>query len=687
MNRSMIMSYFSVLIAVSFIIAVVVPLPAFIIDLILVVLIGISFLIYMRATTIDEWYEMKSFPSILLLIGMFRISVNVSTTRKILTDGEPGTVIEQFGDFVIGGNLLVGAVIFIIMVIFQFIVANGASRTAEVAARFSVDSLPGKQMSIDADLQGRHITEEEARERRKMLGMEADFYGAMDGAGKFIKGDVIFGIAIVFVNIIFGLVSGVGMQGMDFGEAFVRYTQLTVGDGIVSQIGSLLIALASGLVITRVYDGSGQNLTQGIFRELMKNGIVVYALGGLFIAMGVLTALPFLPFTMIGIVAIYLGYKHQNKLQEEKNEEIRKEIDEMENQKAEENEEADENLGVYQETNPILIEVGVDLIPLITQKKDGVTIKDRIKLMRKELLKDIGIRVPAVSIKDNTGLKPKGKYVIKIKGTKVAEGILKADHLLALKTPHVMTDLNAEPAKDPIWGAADGYWIEEDLVREARLENYQILQPLGILITHLDYAIRQNLHELIERQKVKDLIDTLEDENSILLEEIKDKNISLSIIQKVIQQLLQESVSIKDLSGIVEGVIDGSQLYQQTDEIVNFVREKLKRQICENVKNEEDGKIHAIVLNEKIEMETETYINGHNGIYLNWDPDLEVEIVSKIQNAIRNERISEIYPVVLVRRQDLRSGLVKILSRYRVDAQVMSIAELDPEIEIQQILI
>lgn len=680
------MSYFSVLVAISFIVAVVMPLPSFIIDLILVILIGISFLIYMRATTIDSWYEMKSFPAILLLLGMFRISVNVSTTRKILTDGEPGMVIEQFGDFVIGGNLLVGAVIFIIMIIFQFIVANGASRTAEVAARFAVDSLPGKQMSIDADLQGRHITEEEARERRKMLGMEADFYGSMDGAGKFIKGDVMFGIAIVFVNIIFGLISGVAVQGMAFSEAFVRYTQLTIGDGLVSQIGSLLLALASGLVITRVYDGSGKNLTEGIFAELMKNGVVVYALGGLFIAMGTLTPLPMVPFVLIGGLAIFLGFRHQGKIRFEKEEAVRKEIEDMEKVETEDDDEVEEQLGVYQENNPILIEVGVDLIPLITQKKDGVTVKDKIRLMRKELLKDIGLKVPAVSIQDNTSLNPKGKYVIKIKGTKVAEGVLKADHLLALKTPNVMMDLDAEPAKDPIWGTAEGYWIGEDKVREARIENYQILQPLGILITHLDYAIRQNLHGLIERQRVKELIDTLEEKNPVLLEEIKEKNINLSVIQNVIQQLLKESVSIKDLSSIVEGIIDGSQLYQQIDEIVNYVREKLKKQICEAAKSSDD-KVHAIVLNERIEMETETYINGHNGLFLNWEPQLEAEIVTKVSNAVHNAKITGTNPIVLVRRQDLRSGLVKVLSRYRIDVQVLSVSELDPEAEVVQVVL
>lgn len=685
MNKGLIMSYFSVLVAVSFIIAVVVPLHSFIIDLILVLLTGISILIYMRATTIDSWYEMKSFPSILLLLGMFRISVNVSTTRKILTDGEPGVVIEQFGNFVIGGNLLVGVVIFIIMIIFQFIVANGASRTAEVAARFAVDSLPGKQMSIDADLQGRHITEEEARERRKMLGMEADFYGSMDGAGKFIKGDVIFGIAIVFVNIIFGLISGVAVQGMEFGEAFTRYTQLTIGDGLVSQIGSLMLALASGLVITRVYDGSGKNLTEGIFAELMKNSVVVYALGGLFIAMGLLTPLPILPFAGIGVIAILLGFNHQRKMRLEKEEVVRKEIEEMEKEGATNEEVVDESLGIYQENNPILVEIGVDLIPLITQKKDGVTAKDKIKLMRKSLLKDIGLKVPAVSIQDNTSLTPKGKYVIKIKGVKVAEGVLKVDHLLALKTPHVMVDLDAEPAKDPIWGTTDGYWINEGKLREARMENYQILQPLGILITHLDYAIRQNLHGLIERQRVKELIDTLEERNPILLEEIKEKSVNLSLFQNVIQQLLKEGVSIKDLPTIVEAVIDGSQLYQQTDEIVNFVRERLSKQICEAARSAVDDKIHAIILDEKIEMETETYINGHNGIFLNWDADLEIDVATKISNAVKNAKISDVNPVVLVRRRDLRSGLVKVLMKYKVDAKVISVDELDPDVFIEQI--
>ena len=675
MGKTMFKSYFQILFAVSFIIALLVPLPGIILDFLLVGTIAVSILVYMRATTINEWSDMKTFPSILLMIGIFRVAINISTTRKILTDGEPGQVIEKAGEFVIGGNLLVGLVMFIILIIFQFIIANGSSRSAEVSARFTLDAMPGKQMSIDADLQQRLITEDEAQEKRKLLIMETNFYGSMDGAGKFVKGDVIFGIAVTLVNIIFGFIVGVVNKGMTMLEAAHHYTILTVGDGIVTQISSLTISIAAGLILTRVYDGSKDNLTEGIYKELMKNGIVAYAVGGILIVFGIFTPLPFLPFVILGGAAIYLGFKHQKSLSVEKAKAVEKEIAELE--KNEVIEEVGDNFSVVQNNLPILVELGIDLVPLITQKLDGVTAADKVSLMRKTIAQELGVKVPAISFQDNTSLKPKGKYVIKIKGTKVAEGILKSGHLLALKTPHVYSELNAEPARDPIFDEA-GYWIDETGVSEAKNEHYHILEPLGILITHLDMSIRKNLNQLIQRQQIKDLVDTLEDGHQVLLDEIKKKEVDLSLIQSVIKNLLQEGISIQDLPTIIEGIIDGKGIYKNVDDVTALVRERISRYICEKVKSY-DGKIHVILLDESIEAETEVYINGHNGWHLNWDSSFESEVVKSLAQNIRKAKISDIDPVLLIRRKDFRHGMVKVLRRYDVDIPVLCADELVPD--------
>ncbi len=430
-------TYFSIFLAASFVVALLIPLPPFILDIVIVFLLSMSVLIYMRATSINEWDELKSFPTMLLLIGIFRVSINVSTTRAILTDGNAGHVIEEFGQFVIGGNLLIGIVIFIVLIIFQFIVANGASRTAEVAARFTLDSLPGKQMSIDADLNQRIISEKDAQAKRKKLNMETEFYGAMDGAGKFIKGDVIFGIVILFVNIIFGLIVGMMQQGMSFADAALHYTQLTVGDGIVNQIGSLMLAISTGIIVTRVFDGSPDTVTEGIFKELLAHEVVVYALGGLFIAMGIFTPLPFLPFALVGGTIIFLGIRNKKRIKKEKEDELQKEL-EMIQGEDEQLQQVEDSFGVFTDKYPIIVELGLDLAALVKQKINGETARDKVVLMRKSIITDLGINVPGINFKDNTSFRPRGRYIIRIKGAKAAEGVLKSGYLLALKTPNVM---------------------------------------------------------------------------------------------------------------------------------------------------------------------------------------------------------------------------------------------------------
>ncbi|MDC2865777.1 MULTISPECIES: flagellar biosynthesis protein FlhA [unclassified Bacillus (in: firmicutes)] len=676
-------TYFSIFLAVSFIVALLIPLPTFILDVVIVFLLGMAVLVYMRATSIKEWDELKSFPTLLLLIGIFRVSINVSTTRAILTDGNAGHVIEEFGQFVIGGNLLIGIVIFIVLIIFQFIVANGASRTAEVAARFTLDSLPGKQMSIDADLNQRIITDTDAKEKRKKLNMETEFYGAMDGAGKFVKGDVVFSIVILFVNIVFGLIVGMMQQGMGFQEAAYHYTKLTIGDGIVNQIGSLLLAISTGIIVTRVFDGSSDTVNEGIYKELMAHDVVVYALGGLFIAMGIFSPLPLIPFLIVGGGIIFLGYTNKQRLKKEKDQELQKELEMIQNDE-DQIKKVEDSFGVFTDKYPIIVELGLDLAALVKQKINGETARDKVVLMRKSIITDLGINVPGINFKDNTSFRPRGRYVIRIKGAKVAEGVLKSGYLLALKTPNVMADLDAEPAKDPIFGE-DGYWILEHLVQDAQMKGYQVLEPLSILITHLDVIIRRNVHELLQRQHVKDLIQSLENDHAVLLEEIKKKEIDLSLIQNVVKQLLKEGISIRDLPTIMEGIIDGKEIYQNhADGVTAFVRECISKVICEHAKNY-DGKVYAALFSDSIELDADVVNNSYQGYLLNWDLEQETHVVDQIQHIFKQSRLMGRDPVLLTRRKDFRFGIVRLLDRYQLEAKVLCISELAPEVVVDQI--
>lgn len=683
-NLGTLKKYFAILVAVSFVIALILPLPPIVIDLVLVTILAVAVLVYMRATTIRDWAELKSFPTLLLLMGIFRVSINISTTRAILTTGDPGQVIKQFGNFVIGNNFVVGIVIFIILIVFQFIVANGSSRTAEVAARFTLDALPGKQMAIDADLNQRLITEVEARQKRSDLNMQTEFYGAMDGAGKFVKGDVLFTVLLAVVNIVFGLIVGMVQGNLSFGDAVVKYTELTIGDGIVSQIGSLLMAMSTGVIVTRVFDGEEDNVAVGIFKELMQNAIVVYTLAAMFILMGIFSPLPTFPFLLIGGALGVLGFRTQSALSKKKRLEADMEMAQLKAESKAAEEEQNQAFGAAQEKYPIVVELGLNIAALVKQKINGETAKDKVILMRKSIMQDLGIGVPGINFKDNTSYRPRGKYVIKIKGVPIAEGILKAGHLLALKTPGVMVDLNAEPTKDPIFGE-DGYWILPGELEDAQLKNYQVLEPLSILITHLDVALRKNLHELLMRQQIKELIDGLADDNQILIDEIKKKEIDYSLIQGVLKQLLKEGISVRDLPTIIEGIIDGQTIYpNDLDGITSFVRERISKVICEQAKNQ-DGKIYALLLQDSIELDTEIVTTPYYGYALNWELEKEIPVMQKIKETIQKAQLTGREPVVLTRRKDFRFGFVRVLERYQIDIPVLAISELSPETEVEQI--
>lgn len=679
----------SLIIMISFLVAIIIPLAPFVIDMAIVLSMAIAIVVYMRASTIEEWDELKTFPTILLLTAIFRIALNISTTRKILHDGEPGTVIEAAGNYIVGSNVWVGFVVFIILIVVQFIIANGASRTAEVNARFTLDGMPMKQMSIDNDLNNGAIDQEEASERRKKLDMEVDFYGNMDGAGKFIKGDVIAGIILFLVNIIFGFIIGVVVQGMPMADAAYRYTILTIGDGLVNQISSLLLAVGAGVVMTRVYGGEKENVTQGIFSELTKSPIVIYVVGALFLFIAIFTELPFLPFALIGAFLFYIGYRKSAQLEKADNVVKQEELLKEQEMQSQENEKVE----VDTEIEPITLELGIALIPLAEDSEsEKENLQDKIRIMRQVIAKELGVKIPQIHVVDNSALDPYEKYRIRIKDSVIAEGVLRMNKVLALKTPYVVNeDLNGEPTKDPIFGE-DAFWISQEDANEAKDSGYMVYDTLSILSTHLNEIVRKNLFTLLQRQEVRDLLDQVGQKHKVLIDEIEKEEISLSLIQRVLQNLLRESLSIRDLPTILESLIDGypivegnfdAQKNNKIDELTGIVRERISKYICEKNKNN-DGKLHVILLNEEIERSVQT-APRYDGYYLLMNIIEERKLIGSLIQQVQRAQMAEIEPILFTSRVDLRFALARLVQKYNIPINVLSANELVSDVMVEQL--
>jgi len=675
-NKKTAVSAFSLLALLSFVVAIVIPLSGFMINMLITFSLALSITIYLRASTITDWKDLKTFPTILLLTAIFRISLNVSTTKTILLTGKPGEVIESAGNYIVGGNIWVGLVVLIILIVVQFIIANGASRTSEVAARFTLDKIPGKQMSIDADLQSGLIDEKEAKQRRNELDLEIEFYGNMDGAGKFIKGDVIAGIVLIVINIIFGFIMGILVQGMTMADAAYHFTILTIGDALVNQLAALLITIASGIVLTRVYDGD-ENVSEVIFKELTSNPVVLYIVGGIFIAMGLFTQMPFLPFFVVGAIAIYIAFRIQQRQQMAK-----EEAEAMKRMRFEEEEKVHkESIEVLTDLEPITLEVGIRLIPLVDVQQKGETLADKITLMRERLGLKLGVRIPKIHILDNPSLMS-NEYQINIKGVCVAKASIRPDKVLAIKEGAVTKDLDSGiPTKDPVFGA-DAVWIDEGDVNKAKSLGYIVNDALAVLSLHLTEMIYKNIHELMSRQEVQNLLDNLAKKDKVLMDEIKKFNVNLSLIQKVLANLLKERISIRDLSTIIESIIDAVNITENIDDITSIVRERISRQICEN-NVDKDGKLYAIFLSRDME-ELDKYEN-HNGYHLNLSMKDEQALMLGLKEQIDKAQMAGVEPTIISNNTKIRAGLVKLLHKYEVQNPVMTSDELVTGVKIKKI--
>ena len=548
----------------------IISIPSGLLDVLLAFNIAVAFIILFNALYAKEVLDMASFPTILLFTTLFRISLNVSSTKLILTNGDAGKVVETFGEFVGGGNLVIGIIIFIILIIVQFVVINkGSERVAEVTARFTLDAMAGKQMAIDSDLNTGAITDKEAAERRKKLQQENSFFGSMDGATKYVKGDATAGLIITGINLVGGIIMGMMYGGLSINEALQKYTILTIGDGLCSQIPSLLISLSTGILVTK--SSSEGELGDEMVGQLFSIDRVLLMVGVALAALGILTPLPIYIFVPFGLVLVILSQKVKAKAGEAKiEEEVEKEETEAQEIRK------PENVVSLLNVDPIELEFGYGIIPLADVNQGG-DLLDRVVMIRRQIALELGAVVPIIRLRDNIQLNP-NQYIIKIKGIQVSEGEILFDHYMAMNPGYVEEEITGIPTFEPSFHLP-AIWITEGQRERAESLGYTVVDPPSIIATHLTEVIRQHIAELLTRQDVQNLINNIKDNNSALVDELVPKLLSIGEIQKVLQNLLSEGISIRDLVTIFETLADHASVTRDTDILTEYVRQSLKRAI------------------------------------------------------------------------------------------------------------
>ncbi|GGE65406.1 flagellar biosynthesis protein FlhA [Priestia taiwanensis] len=666
----------SVLVSVILIVAMlIIPLPTWLLSFFIIVNITLALLVLLISMNLREPLDFSVFPSLILLLTLFRLGLNVSTTRAILGEGHAGQVVEAFGTFVIGGDVLVGFVVFLILVIIQFIViTKGSERVSEVAARFTLDAMPGKQMSIDADLNAGIISDAQAKERRDKVAREADFYGSMDGATKFVKGDAIAGIVILLINIIFGIIIGMVQQDLSLNEASVKYTMLTVGDGIVSQIPALLLSTATGLIVTR--SASNENFSADVTAQLFNYPKLLYVAAGTIATLGIFTPIGiFLTFPVAGLL-IFAAYKMTIKPQVDPIE-----VEEME-QEVETNEmKSPEAIVKLLEVDPIEFEFGYGLIPLADVSQGG-DLLDRIVMIRRQLAMELGMVIPVVRVRDNVQLQP-NEYCLKIKGNEVARGELLLDHYLALSPGYDEESIVGIDTVEPSFGLP-AKWISEEMKEQAEMFNYTVVDPPSVVSTHMTELIKAHAHELLGRQETKNLIDHVKETYPILVEEVTPSPLSVGDIQKVLAKLLMEKVSIRNLPTIFETLADYGRLTTDTDVLTEYVRQALARQITKQYSGN-NGVIKVITLSGKVEkIIADSIQQMEHGNYLSIDPMTSQAIIQAVAQEAEKVSLME-QSAILLCSPAVRMHVKQLLERYMPTVPVLSYNELEANIEVQSV--
>ncbi len=666
---------FSVLLGVILIIIMlVIPLPGWLLSILILTNISLALIVILVSMNTVDTLQFSVFPSLLLLLTLFRLGLNVSTTRSILSEADAGNVVDTFGTFVIGDNPLVGFVVFIILVIIQFLViTKGSERVSEVAARFTLDAMPGKQMSIDADLNAGMINEQQAKERREKIEQEADFHGAMDGASKFVKGDAIAGIIIVLINIIFGLIIGMMQLELSFNEAIDVYMRLTVGDGLVSQIPALLISTATGIVVTRA--ASDGNLSADVSQQLLRYPNLLYIAGGTIFLLGLTPINPFLT-TLIAIVLIGTAYMISKKAKQEANV-TESEVDESESEEMK----APENVVGLINMDPIEFEFGYGLIPLADSNQGG-DLLDRIVMIRRQLAIELGLVIPVVRIRDNIQLNP-NEYRLKIKGNEVASGELLLDHFLAMSPGIEDDELDGIETTEPAFGLP-AKWITEETKDDAELSGYTVVDPPSVVSTHITEIIKRNAHQLLGRQETKQLVDHLKESYPILVEEVTPEPLAVGDVQKVLAKLLRENVSIKNLPVIFETLADFGKMTKDTDLLTEYARQSLSAQITADLLQGRNELKVITVAGEVEKVIAEHIQQTEHGSYLAMDPDTQQQVIQSVSENVEVMSLQEENPIILC-SPTIRMYMKQLLDRFFPQVIVLSYNEIEPTAEIKSI--
>lgn len=660
---------------IGIVLLMILPIPIWLLDVLLILNISIALMILLVSMNTKEALQFSIFPALLLITTLFRLALNVSTTKLILGQAQAGHVVATFGSWVSQGEPVIGFIVFLILVVVQFIViTKGSERVAEVGARFTLDAMPGKQMSIDADLNAGLINEQQAKERRSKIEREADFYGAMDGASKFVKGDAIASIIMLIINLLGGFIVGMTIHGMDFGKALSTYSILTIGDGLVSQIPALLISTASGLIVTRA--SSEGNLASDITSQLFAYPKLIYivagtiALLGLFTPIGPLTTLPFAG--LLGYAAWKMQKNFDLKQIEQEQEEEEQQIEEVR---------SPESVINLLQVDPIEFEFGYGLIPLADASQGG-DLLDRIIMIRRQCALELGLVVPVIRIRDNIQLKP-NEYVIKIKGNIVGNGELLLNHYLAMSPGMDDDSITGIETSEPAFGLP-ALWIDEGTKDRAELSGYTVVDPPSVVATHLTEMIKKHAHELLGRQETKTLVDNLKENYAVLVDELIPSVLSIGDVQKVLAKLLREKISIRDMVTIFETLADYGTYTKDPDILTEYVRQALSRQITQQF-TQQGETMRVITVGPSLEKKiAESVQQSEQGSYLALDPQSTQTVFQKLTEQINRLIQSGQQPIVLT-SPTIRMYLRQIIERTMQDIPVLSYSELEPNVEIQSV--
>lgn len=673
-----------VLFVIFIVLAIIIPLPSWLLDFMIMLNIALSLIILVMTMFIKEALEFSVFPTVLLLTTVLRLSLNISTTRGILTSGYAGEVIKAFGNFVMGGDAIVGFLIFIIIVLVNFIViTKGSERVSEVAARFTLDAMPGKQMAIDADLNSGLINEEQAKKRRNNIQREADFYGSMDGATKFVKGDAIMSIITTLVNLIGGVIIGMVRGGGDFNTILNTYSLATVGDGLCSQIPALLISVATGMIVTRA--ASEDSLMNDIKSQFTAQPFVLLIAGIVVLVMMVIPGFPTLVLLALGILlivgAVLLDRNKKKMAALELAQRQKAEQKEAERAKSDNDYYRDiDNVFKLLNVEPIEMEFGYSLLRLVDEKSGGNFI-ERVVIFRKQFAMDMGMVIPSVRMTDNPEINP-NQYIIKIKGEEVARGEILVDHYLALDSGDVTTQVDGIDTVEPAFGLP-AKWISEDKKIMADVAGYTLIDPVSVMITHWSEIMKRYAHELLSRQDVNTMVENVKKTNPIVVDDLIPKVISIGYLQKVLSNLLKEGIPIRDLETILETLGDHSNVLKDIDIATEYVRQSLKRTITHRFA--EANSLRVITLDTQIEdMIVSSVKKNEQGSYLAMAPDVIQNIVSATNNEI--DKIKDVIPTVIILTSPVvRIYFKKLTDQFIPNITVLSYSEIDASAQIQAI--